>query len=206
VKPPPGLAARELFERWLPEAWKRAGRNAAAGAPAVRVTVSGADGGDWLVATDGDSLEVTAAPAGASDRRGGEPDVWIRQNARDFLAAFTPDPDLPELLPAGWTVLDLLFLDARDVELARRIEGRFLVEVAGRRRRRWALDVAFGAAGRRAGRPRATVRLDGGTYERLARADMAPLEALLKGAVQIEGDRALAMQALILLGARLGRS
>jgi hypothetical protein len=34
---------------------------------------------------------------------------------------------------------------------------------------------------------------------------MPPLQALLQGKIGVDGDRALAMQALILLGSRLGR-
>ncbi len=38
---------------------------------------------------------------------------------------------------------------------------------AGRRRRRWSVDAAFGPAGTRAGRPRTTVTIDAATCERL---------------------------------------
>jgi len=54
-----------------------------------------------------DGLEVEVLSPGRQD----DPDVWLRQSAADFLAAFHGDPDLPDLLPAGWTALDLLFGD-----------------------------------------------------------------------------------------------
>jgi hypothetical protein len=101
-------------------------------------------------------------------------EIWLRQTAADFAAAFHPDPDLPELLPASWSALDLLFLDPRDVALARQMAGRILVEIAGRRRRRWSLDGAFGPEGIRAGRPRATVQIDHTTYEASAPAPSPP--------------------------------
>jgi hypothetical protein len=131
--------------------------------------------------------------------------VWIRQSAADFTAAFGGDPDLPELLPAGWGPLDLLFLDPQDIELLRQIDGRLLVELSGRRRRRWALDLATGKNGLQAGRARATVRVDGATYDGLRDGSLPPLRALLERKVTVDGDRALAMQALMLLGSRLSR-
>jgi hypothetical protein len=131
--------------------------------------------------------------------------VWLRQTAADFRAAFETDPDLPPLLPPGWSALDLLFLDPRDVELLRQVSGRILVEVEGRRARRWSLDVAFGKAGVTAGRPRTTVRIGGATFEGLAAGTIPPMQPLLDGRLAVEGDRALAMQLLLLLGSRLGR-
>jgi hypothetical protein len=203
-RPPPGLTAAAFFESWLPEAYTASGSEAPDDAPLIRVSLSGPDGGDWHIAAEGTRLSVTAT-TGRPTAPGAEPEVWIRQSAADFLAAFGGDADLPELLPAGWGPLDLLFLDPRDVTLARQIAGRFLVEVAGKRRRRWALDLAFGTAGARAGRPRATVRLDGGLYDGLRQGTVAPLQALLERRLTVEGDRALAMQALMLLGSRLAR-
>ena len=135
------------------------------------------------------------------------PDVWLRQSATDFLTALSPDPDpdLPELLPPGWSALDLLFLDPRDIEMLRQVNGRILVEVAGRRGRRWSFDVGFGKAGVSAGRPRSTVRLDGATFDGLRKGSIPPMQPLLDGRLKLEGDRALAMQLLLLLGSRLAR-
>jgi hypothetical protein len=109
------------------------------------------------------------------------------------------------LLPAGWSVRDLLFAAPGDVELVRQIAGRLLFEIEGRRRRRWALDVAFGKVGVAAGRPRTTVRIDGATFEGVRGGTIAPMQALLDGRLKVEGDRALAMQLLLLVGSRLGR-
>jgi hypothetical protein len=198
-RPPPDIAIAELFERWLPEAFAAAGGRAPAGAPTVRVTVSGAGGGTWRAHADGTTLAI--APG-----EGAAPDVWIRQSIADLRVALgAADPDLPALLPAGWSVRHMLFAEPGDVDLVRQISGRMLFEIEGRRRRRWALDVAFGKAGVAAGRPRTTVRIDGATFDGVRAGTIAPMQALLDGRLKIEGDRALAMQLLLLVGSRLGR-
>lgn len=201
-RPPPGTSAADFFESWLPQAFEEGGRAGLDDPPLVRITLSGEGGGDWTVRAGADGLTVSRVPPG---RRSVDPTLWLRQTTADFLAAFTADSDLPELLPARWSALDLLFLDPRDVELSRQIDGRILVEIAGKRRRRWALDVGFGKAGVTAGRPRATIKIDGASYDGLRTGTIAPMQALLQGHVKIEGDRALAMQALLLTAARLGR-
>ncbi len=164
----------------------------------MRATLSGVEGGAWDIQADDDRLVVE--PAGRD-----LPDVWLRQPARDFRAAFDGDPNLPALIPPGWSALDLLFLDPRDTELLRQVSGRVLVELSGGRARRWSFDVAFGKAGTAAGRPRTTIRLDGRTFEGLQNGSVPPLQALLGGGLSIEGDRSLATQLLLLLGSRLGR-
>ncbi|HET6146348.1 MAG TPA: SCP2 sterol-binding domain-containing protein [Polyangia bacterium] len=199
-RPPAGTTVVEFFERWLPAAFQASGRSAPLAAPLVRASLSGAGGGSWDVrARDGD-LHVQKATREP-------PDVWLRQSATDFLTALSPepDPDLPQMLPPGWSALDLLFLDPRDVELLRQVNGRLLVEVAGRRGRRWAFDVGVGKAGVSAGRPRSTVRLDGATFDGLRSGSVPPMQPLFDGRIKIEGDRALAMQLLLLLGSRLAR-
>jgi hypothetical protein len=204
-RPAPDITAPAFFEAWLPEAYQASSTVAPDDAPSVRVTLAGAGGGEWTIVADGDALTVTPSPTGSARSALAPPDVWLRQTAGDFLAAFASDPDLPELLPAGWGPLHLLFLDPRDVTLIRQIAGRLVVEIAGKRRRRWAIDIAVGKVGMAAGRPRATVRVDGTTYDGLRRGTVPPLQALLERKISVEGDRALAMQALLLLGSRLGR-
>jgi hypothetical protein len=203
VRPPPGLAPAAFFESWLPDAVAAAGLLCPPDAPAVKVVLSGPGGGEWQVHAGPDGVAVTALPPRART----EPAVGVllRQSVADFSAAFTADPDLPELLPATWSALDLLFLDARDVALVRQMAGRILLEVSGQRRRRWALDAAFGKEGLAAGRPRATVQIDGPTYDGLRTGAIAPMQALLAGKVKIDGDKALAGRALMLVGARLAR-
>jgi hypothetical protein len=198
-RPPPGIAVPEFFERWLPQAFAASGRRAPADAPTIRASISGAGGGAWDVRAEAGELNVQPA-----DRE--PPDVWIRQSVADLQVGLgTPDPDLPELLPPGLSAQDVLFVDPRDIELLRQISGRLLFEVEGRRRRRWALDVGFGKAGVSAGRPRATLRIDGTTFEGLRTGKIPPVQPLLDGRLKVEGDRALAMQLLLLLGSRLGR-
>jgi hypothetical protein len=201
VRPPPGITAAEFFESWLPATVAAAGCAPPPDAPPVRVTLSGQGGGEWRVQAQGSGLEVVSAPP-----RNVPSEVWLRQNVADFAAAFTRDPDLPELLPAHWSALDLLFLDIRDVALVRQMAGRILLEVNGQRRRRWALDAAFGKEGMAAGRPRATIQIDGATYEGLRAGTLAPMQALLGGKIKVDGDRALAGRALMLVAARLTRT
>jgi hypothetical protein len=172
----------------------------------LRLTLAGAGGGDFRLCVRGSDLEVSEPGTDARAHSGADaPDAWIRQTADDFLAAFEPAPDLPVLLPPGWNALDLLCLDPRDAEMLASLSGRIRVEVLGKRRRRWALDLAVGSTGMSAGRPRATIRLDGATYEAINRRAVAPVQALLDGRVSLEGDRALALQASMLLAARLSR-
>jgi hypothetical protein len=203
LRPPLGLSPADFFGSWLPQAFAAAGRPAAPDAPVVRVNLSGPGGGQWRVHAREDALVVE--PVDATDRGPELAEIWLRQPAADFAATFNPDPDLPELLPSSWSALDLLFLDPRDVALARQMAGRILVEIAGRRRRRWSLDAAFGPEGIRAGRPRATVQIDSTTYEGLRTKTVAPMQALLGGKIKLEGDRTLAMKAMMLIGSRLTR-
>jgi len=190
-----------FFESWLPQAFAQfvaAGHPAPAQGIRVRATLAGPDGGTWDLEPRDGALQV--APQGKD-----KPAVWIRQTVADFRSALEGDPDLPEVIPPGWSALDLLFLDPRDRELLAQIDGRALLEINGKRRRRWALDVAFGATGVEAGRPRATVRVDGETFADVRDGRIPPMQPLLNGKLKLEGDRSLAMQLLLLLGSRLAR-
>src|SRR5437868_11302471 len=124
-RPPAGISAAEFFERWLPSAFEASGRSAPLAAPVVRASLSGAGGGSWDVQARDNELRVEKATRDP-------PDVWLRQSVQDLLTALSPDPDpdLPQMLPPGWSALDLLFLDPRDIELLRQVNGRVLVEVA----------------------------------------------------------------------------
>jgi hypothetical protein len=198
-RPPPDIEVATFFERWLPEAFAKSGRRGPLEGPVVRASISGEGGGAWEMCVSEDAL--TVEPAGREP-----PDVWVRQSSADLRAALgAEDPDLPVLVPPGWSALDLLFLDPRDVDLLRQVSGRVALEIAGKRRRRWSVDVAFGAAGVAAGRPRSIVRIDGATFDGLRTGAIPPMAPLFDGRLKIEGDRALAMQLLLLLGSRLAR-
>ena len=198
-RPPADIAFADLFERWLPGAFAATGQRAPAGTPLLRVSVSGPEGGAWELALDGTRLLVE--PPGRES-----PDIWIRLSAADLRVTLgATDPDLPAIVPAGWSAGKILIVDPRDIDLVRQIAGRALVEIEGRRRRRFALDIGFGKAGVTAGRPRTTVRLDSATFEGLRSGAIPPMQPLLDGRLKIEGDRALAMQLLLLVGSRLGR-
>jgi hypothetical protein len=198
-RPPPDIEVVAFFEQWLPEAFTKSGRRGPLEGPTVRATISGEGGGAWDLFVREDVLSV-----GPATRE--PPDVWVRQSAADLRAAVgTPDPDLPVLIPPGWSALDLLFLDPRDVEMMRQVSGRVALEIEGKRRRRWSVDVGFGAAGVAAGRPRSVVRVDGATFDGLRTGAIPPMQPLFDGRLKIEGDRGLAMQLLLLLGSRLSR-
>ncbi|HEY4188140.1 MAG TPA: SCP2 sterol-binding domain-containing protein [Polyangia bacterium] len=197
-RPPAGTSVEAFFQTWLPEAYRAARLQAPDNTPVVRASISGDGGGAWdLHATD-DELLVTPA-----DRT--PPGIWVRQSAVDFRSTFDGDADLPQLLPPKWSALDMLFLDAREADALRSVQGRILLELAGKRGRRWSLDVGFGKTGVAAGRPRTTVRVDGATFEGIQSGAIPPLQPLLDGRLKLEGDRALAMQLLLLLGSRLAR-
>ena len=198
-RPPPDVTPAELFEQWLPKAFAAAGWRAPAGVPRLRVSVGGATGGPWDLSVAGDTLNVAA---GSRE----PPDIWMRLSQADLRVALGgEDPDLPAIAPPGWSMRDLLIVEPADVDLVRQISGRIAVEIEGRRRRRWTLDVGFGAAGVSAGRPRTTLRLDAATFEGLRSGALPPMQPLLDGRLKIEGDRALAMQLLLLVGSRLSR-
>ena len=197
-RPPAGTTVTQFFESWLTAAFQASGRHGPLAGPRVRASLSGPGGGAWDVQVHDSDLHVEKATRDM-------PDVWLRQSVVDFLTALSPDPDLPTLLPPGWSALDLLFLDPRDIELLRQVSGRVLVEVAGRRGRRWAFDVGFGKTGVSAGRARSTIRLDGTTFDGLRSGSIPAMQPLLDGRLKLEGDRALAMQLLLLLGSRLAR-
>jgi hypothetical protein len=198
-RPPPDIAFAELFERWLPGAFAATGQRAPAGTPLLRVSVGGADGGAWELALAGTELRTTKP--GRTP-----PDIWLRLSAADVRVVLGhADPDLPQIVPVGWSARHILIVDPADVDLVKQVQGRILVEIEGRRRRRFALDVGFGKAGVSAGQPRTTVRLDGPTFEGLRSGAIPPMQPLIDGRLKIEGDRALAMQLLLLVGSRLGR-
>jgi hypothetical protein len=202
-RPPPDITPAGFFEQWLPAAYVAAGCQAPLDSWTVGVTLSGAGGGQWeLEPSEG---QLTVRPEAGPRPPAPRANLWLRQSVADFLAGLVGDPDLPELMPANMGPLELLFLDPRDRDLVRQIDGRLLVEVLGRRRRRWALDLAVGKAGLTAGRPRATVRVEAATYDGLREGKLPPLQALLERKLAVEGDRALAMQALVLLASRLTR-
>ena len=198
-RPPAGIAVAEFFERWLPAAFAASGRRVPAGVPVVRASISGSDGGAWVLAADDGALVVRAA--------GREPpEVWIRQSVADLRVALgAEDPDLPAMLPDGWSPQHMFFVEPADVDLLRQISGRLLFEIEGKRRRRWAIDLGLGKAGVSAGRPRATLRVDAATFAGLRKGAIPPMQPLLDGRLKLEGDRALAMQLLLLVGSRLGR-
>ena len=202
-RPPADMPADEIIESWLPRAFAAAPRRPPPDSPSVRLTLSGPGGGDWDVCVSDDALTVNRREPGAWHGRpnpDGDPDVLLRQSAADFLTLFRDDPDLPALLPPDADVMDLLCVDEGKIDLLAHIDGRMSIEIQGRRRRRWTLDVAFGPSGMRAGRPRATVRVDSRTCEELSNGALATLPALLAGRLQVEGDRALVMQVVMLAG------
>jgi hypothetical protein len=205
-RPPPEIPASEIIESWLARAFAAASRRPPPDSPSLRVTLSGQGGGEWDLCATEEALIVKRREPGPRHRPSPDsevdhyPDIWLRQGVADFLALFHEEPDLPSLLPPEADVMDLLCIDQGRIGLLAQIDGRIAFEIQGRRRRRWTVDVAFGPSGMRAGRPRSTVRVDSRTCEELAAGALAPLQALLAGRLQVEGDRALVMQVVMLVG------
>ena len=135
------------------------------------------------------------------------PDIWIRQSVADLRVALgAPDADLPVAAARRMVGRATCCSPRRATSIwCSQISGRLAFEIEGRRRRRWAVDVGFGKAGVSAGRPRTTLRIDAATFEGVRAGTIAPMQTLLDGRLKIEGDRALAMQLLLLAGSRLGR-
>jgi hypothetical protein len=204
-RPPADIPASEIIESWLPRALAAAPRRPPPDSPSLRVTLSGQGGGEWDLCANEEALIVKRREPGPRHRaspgsESNDPDIWLRQSVPDFLALFHDEADLPSLLPPDTDVMDLVCVDEGKLAMLAQIDGRISVEIHGRRRRRWTIDVAFGPSGMRAGRPRSTVRVDSHTCEELAESALAPLQALLAGRLQIEGDRALVMQVVMLVG------
>ncbi|MCG5051863.1 MAG: SCP2 sterol-binding domain-containing protein [Myxococcales bacterium] len=196
-RPEAALSVREVLEEWLPQSFAARGRPMPPDCPRLRVTVRGATLVDRVFAASEYELDILDDTEDA--------DFWVRLSEADFKALLHGDPDLPVLLPPERDLIDLMVVDAAELERFKAIEGRLAVEITGRRRRRFCLDVAFGPAGFRAGRPKSTVRLDGAAVEDVLAGKKAPLQALLEGKIRVEGDRALAMQALMLVVSQTAR-
>jgi hypothetical protein len=202
-RPAPTSAPAEILESWLPAQFRALARKPEGRSPRVRLSLSGPDGGEWDLQVEEGELAV-ARRVRRLHLHGDEPDVWIRQSVADFLAVLFPDEDLFELLPASADVAQLLSPESQEMELFERLDGRIKFELEGRRRRRWAVDAAFGRSGMLAGRPRTTVLVDRGVCEKLAARTMNPVQALLSGRLRVEGDKTFAMQVLMLTATRLG--
>ena len=84
-RPPAGITIADFFQEWLPAAFEATGRRTPPNAPVVRATIAGEGGGGWDIECEDDRLIVTEATPGAL------PDVWLRQSAADFRAAFDGD-------------------------------------------------------------------------------------------------------------------
>jgi hypothetical protein len=196
-RPPAGADATAILEAWLPEVLAASRRRWEGTSPCLRLSLSGPGGGDWELQIVDGQLSVVRMTRSLGTRPA-DPDIWIRMPAVDFLAVPFPSQDLIEFLPQNADLVDLLFAKTQDVGLLEKLDGRIKFELEGRRRRRWSVDVAFGPAGMRAGRPRTTVSIDSGTCEKLAAHALTPLQALLAGRLRVDGDRVLAMQVLML--------
>jgi hypothetical protein len=202
-RPPPGSDATTILESWLPALFASTSKKWEGDSPVVRVSLSGAAGGDWDLQVVDCRLDVERMTRVVGIRPA-DPDVWIRMSTADFLAVPFPSDDLIDFLPANVDLMDLLFAQAQDIELLEKLDGRIKFELEGRRRRRWSVDVAFGLTGMGAGRPRTVVTIDSGTCDKLAARSLTPLQALLAGRLRVDGDRVLAMQVLMLVASRIG--
>lgn len=202
-RPPVASEPVEIIESWLPAVFAASPQRPEGSSPRLRLSLSGSDGGEWDMAIEDGEL-VIARRMRHTHTRGDDPDVWIRMSSSDFLAVLFPHEDLFQFLPDSADIVVLLTAEAQEMELLQKLDGRIKFELEGRRRRRWAVDVAFGRAGMLAGRPRTTVSIDSSTCERLAARTMNPLQALLAGRLRVDGDKTFAMQVLMLVATRIG--
>lgn len=199
-RPDPSLSPRAVLTQWLPDRFAERGRSLPPDCPKLRVTVRGPqETTDLLFVASEQEMEVVHEfdPQDA--------DFWVRLTTADFQALLHGDPDLPTLVPADRDLIDLMVVDAGDLDRFSQLSGRLAVEITGKKRRRFCLDVAFGETGFTAGRPKSTVSIDGAALEAVIKGTKAPLAALLEGRIKVEGDRALAMQAMMLVVARTAR-
>ncbi len=205
-RPPAGCEARAaILESWLPEAFAR--RNEGHGGHvAMPAPVAVRPRGRRMGPANPRRRGLHRAPRAnhrnpAPGSRHLDPPVGGRLPRR----ASIPSEDLFELSASppstSWICCRP---DSQEMELLEKLDGRIKFELEGRRRRRWSVDAAFGRAGMLAGRPRTTVRIDAGTCEKLAARALNPLQALLAGRLRVEGDKAFAMQVLMLLATRVG--
>lgn len=202
IRPPAGASATTILESWLPDLFRTAFRPVEGTSPVVRLSLSGADGGEWdLQIRDG--AYVAERCVRMLGPRRPDPEIWIRQSVADFLAVLFPSEDLFQLMPDSADIVELLRPDSEELELLEKLDGRIKFELEGRRRRRWAVDASFGRAGMLAGRPRTTVTIDSGTCEKLSAKAMNPLQALLAGRLRVDGDKTFAMQVLMLVATRM---
>jgi hypothetical protein len=195
-------APAEIIESWLPAAFAAAAHKPEGRSPRLRLSLSGLEGGEWDMQVEDGELAVARRVRNAH-LRGDDPDVWIRQSAADFLAVIFPDADLFRFLPTSADIVAVISPESQEIELLHKLDGRIRFELEGRRRRRWAVDAAFGHAGMLAGRPRTVVLIDSGTCEKLAARALSPLQALLAGRLRVEGDKTFALQVLMLVVTRI---
>lgn len=196
-RPDPALNIKDVLTQWLPQQFAAKGRTLPPDCPKLRVTVREKTSHvDLLFVASENELTV--------QEEFDEPDAdfWVRLSAADFHTLMHGDPDLPALVPPEKDLIDLMVVDASDLDRFKQLAGRLAVEIIGKKRRRFSLDVAFGDVGFKAGRPKSTVTIDGPALEGLMNGTKAPLQALLEGRIKVEGDRALAMQAMLLAVAR----
>ena len=199
-RPPPDIEVAAFFEQWLPEAFAKSGRRGPLEGPVVRASISGEGGGAWELFVHEDVLERERAGARAARRLGAPVD---RRSARRRWAR--PIPICPSSSRRG---------GRRSICCSSiRATSRCCVRSRGASRSSSRASdggagpstSAFGAAGVAAGRPRSVVRVDGATFDGLRTGAIPPMQPLFDGRLKIEGDRALAMQLLLLLGSRLAR-
>lgn len=196
--PDPLLTTVEIIETWLPKQIDTAAFGEASFC--IRLTISGAQGGDWNCLVHGEGLVVVPfnRMAGHQD----DLDIWVRLSVNDFRALFFGDVDLPIPLIISEDFAPLFVPLPEDLEAFKNLEGRIRFELLGRRHRRFAVDVSFGERGMRAGRPRSSICVDAGAYERLIQGKQNPLEAFMTEQVRVEGDRGFALQVAVLCASR----
>ena len=199
-RPDVTLTPAAVLKQWLPQRFGEVGHALPPDCPKLRVTIRGAlPPADVMLVASERQLEVQDASSSS------DPDIWIRLSAEDFHSLLHGDPNLPALVPPERDLIDLIVVDMGDFDRFAQMSGRIAIEILGGKRRRFCVDIAFGPAGFAAGRAKSTVSIDGPALQAVLEGSKPPLAALLEGRIKLQGDRALAMQAMMLMATRTTR-
>ncbi len=186
------IKPRDFFEAFLVERYAE-GLERAAAPPgydlSVRVELTGAGGGVWVLGFDDHALTVER---GHSSRR---IDVQVFQTVDDWAAFLRGELGGPSALvaEASRTPAPVVPLDAASRERLRRIDGTLVVSIRHFQGRDWRLGIHFGGGAAR-NPPDTTFSMSWLDFQSLSGAGRpANLQALmLGGALRIEGNFALA--------------
>lgn len=185
ARPPADITPTRFFEEWLPAQLSAAPKTNLK-PMTVRVTLDGSDGGSW-------DLKLGPSGVAVQSSGGGEAEVTILQDVKDWKAIAVGEPGAVNLAPPQASPMDLLFLDPGAQQVLNQVKGTVRFEVTGYNGRTWAITVKFGDAPL-APTPHATISVDAETYAAMLARTLPAPQAYFQGKVKLLGDTALAMQ------------